>query len=324
MEKILLTQALVSICMPAYNAAQYILHAIDSVLSQSYQHFELVIVNDGSTDETKSLLDNLNDSRIKIIHTENRGQCAAANLAFRHSTGSLIKFMDADDLLSKDFIELQVKKLAGKTNQIIGASWKRFYKNINDSQPIIRNSVDESKPIDWLVLSMSGKQVMLQCALWLIPRQILEDSGLWDETLSLINDFEFFIRVILHADSISFVDDAIVYYRSGVEKSLSSIKSYEAAKSAFSSIEKGTNNLLKFESSNRVRQVAADSFQNFVFDFYPHFPALISTAEDKVSALGGTKITFPSGGATKFVVGILGWKLTKRIKKILMKNNGAL
>src|ERR1700761_7192282 len=94
---------LVSICMPAYNAGNYIMAAINSVIDQSYQNWELIIVNDGSTDNTGTELENINDSRIKIYNQTNKGQCAAANAAFGFSTGELIKFMDADDLISPDF-----------------------------------------------------------------------------------------------------------------------------------------------------------------------------------------------------------------------------
>lgn len=320
MEKIHLDSPLVSICMPAYNAGNYILQAITSVLSQSYQNIELIIVNDGSTDHTKILLTQITDKRVKVIHTENKGQCAAANLAYKNATGSLIKFMDADDLISENFILLQVEKLTGKTDEIVGASWKRFYHDITESQQIKKNEIDTSEPINWLIAAMDGKQVMLQCAQWLIPRNILELSGLWDETLSLINDFEFFIRVILHAHSISFAEDAVLYYRSGLKKSLSSTKSYTAAKSAYHSIEKGTGHLLKHENSRRVRKVAAECFQHFVYDFYPAFTDLTLNAENRIKELGGTKIPFQAGGITRLLINIFGWRFTKRIKNQLKKN----
>ena len=320
MEKIHLNNIpLVSICMPAYNAGNYIEEAIVAVLNQSYQNLELIVVNDGSTDSTELILNQISDSRLKVIKSENYGQCAAANLAFRNSTGSLIKFMDADDIISANFIELQVEQLNGKTDEIVGASWKRFFHDINENGRIETNTINENLPINWLVSSMDGKQVMLQCGLWLIPRQILDQSGLWDETLSLINDFEFFIRVILQAHSISFSEKAVLYYRSGLEKSLSSTKTYVAAKSAYQSIEKATNHLLNFEDSKRIRKVSAENFQHFIYDFYPSYFDLIDLAETKVKAYGGSNLQFKAGGITLLVSKLLGWKATKKIKKTLKR-----
>src|SRR5688500_3635958 len=98
---------LVSICMPVYNGEKYIKEAIQSVTSQSYSNWELIIVNDGSKDNTASVLNSISDSRIKVFHQENKGQCSAANFAFKNSSGSFIKFFDADDLLSSDMIQKQ-------------------------------------------------------------------------------------------------------------------------------------------------------------------------------------------------------------------------
>jgi glycosyltransferase involved in cell wall biosynthesis len=306
---------LVSICMPAYNADKYITAAINSVIDQSYQNWELIIVNDGSTDQTSGELEKITDSRIKIYNQANKGQCAAANAAFGFSKGDLIKFMDADDLISPDFISEQVKCLNGKHDTIALSAWGRFY---NDDLTTFKLNKDrikhDCKPIDWLVASINN--AMMQCARWLIPRSVLNQSGLWDETLSLINDFEFFIRVLLHSEQICYTPNAVLYYRSGIENSLSGLKSGKGIESAYNSINNGTEYMLRYENSIRVKNVVANSLQNFIYTFYPHRPDLMRKAEVKVVLLGGSNLKYPAGGCTKMLQNIIGWKLTVRLKSI--------
>jgi glycosyltransferase involved in cell wall biosynthesis len=309
---------LVSICMPAYNAGAYLTDAVKSITGQSYTNWELIIVNDGSTDDTATILNQLTDTRIKVFHQENKGQCAAANQAFQLSKGKLIKFMDADDLLSPSFIENQVLTINGDDDVIAFAAWGRFYNNsLATFQPDSDFVKSTMKPGEWLITSMTGKPVMLQCALWLIPRKILEVSGLWDETLSLINDFEFFIRVLLYARELRFTDDVILYYRSGLAQSLSATTSASGAESAYKSVNLGTQHLLNYESSARVRKMAADCFQRLVYNFYPKHKAIVQKAELKVKELGGSSIVFPAGGYTKKLASILGWKATQYLKHLL-------
>ncbi|MEN0054041.1 MAG: glycosyltransferase [Mucilaginibacter sp.] len=309
---------LVSVCMPAYNADKYIAEAVQSVLSQSYTNWELIIVNDGSTDDTATVLGQFTDPRIRIYEQQNSGQCAAANRAFSFSKGRFIKFMDADDMISPGYIAGQVKRIDNRDDVIASAAWGRFY---NDDTSTFKLNDDlirhDSKPIDWLVSSMDGKQVMMQCAIWLIPRAVLEESGLWDERLSLINDFEFIIRVLLYAREIRFAENSILYYRSGLPNSLSSLKSQKGAQSAYDSINWGTSQMLAFEQSNRVRKVCAACFQNFVYSFYPYHKALVNLAESKVKELGGSTAPFLSGGYTRLLQSVIGWKNVKKLKFLL-------
>src|SRR5436190_6409100 len=102
---------LVSIIMPAHNAGKYIRSSIDSVLQQTYTNLELIIVNDGSTDDTASIIQSFSDKRIRLIEQANGGQCRASNKGLLNANGELIKFFDADDTMNPEHIMLQVKKL---------------------------------------------------------------------------------------------------------------------------------------------------------------------------------------------------------------------
>src|SRR3954469_22914879 len=106
---------LISVCMPAYNAENYIEDAINSVLNQTYHNWELIIVNDGSKDLTlNKAITYENDARIKVITQENKGQCSASNRAYKESSGDFIKFLDADDIIDTFFLEKMVDNIAGQ------------------------------------------------------------------------------------------------------------------------------------------------------------------------------------------------------------------
>ncbi|HEY9859784.1 MAG TPA: glycosyltransferase family A protein, partial [Candidatus Obscuribacterales bacterium] len=89
---------LVSVIIPAYNAETTIQETVKSVLEQSLQDFELIIVNDGSTDNTLQVLDRISDPRIKVFSYPNAGAAVSRNRGFAQATGELIAFLDADDL----------------------------------------------------------------------------------------------------------------------------------------------------------------------------------------------------------------------------------
>ena len=101
---------LVSIIMPAYNAEKYILNAINSILSQTYQNWELIVVDDCSTDQTTSVLSNLKDKRIRLFKNErNCGAAISRNRALREARGKWIAFLDSDDMWHPEKLERQLK-----------------------------------------------------------------------------------------------------------------------------------------------------------------------------------------------------------------------
>ncbi len=105
-------QSLVSIMMPAYNAELFIQSAIESIISQTYNNWELIIINDGSTDQTENIIKNFEDSRIQYYHQENKGEAAARNLALSKTKGEYVAFLDSDDKYLPDFLEKTVAFLS--------------------------------------------------------------------------------------------------------------------------------------------------------------------------------------------------------------------
>lgn len=102
---------LVSIIMPAFNAGEYIGQAIDSVLSQVYKHWELIVVDDGSTDDTAAITASFADTRIRLIRQTNGGESSARNTAIENVDGEYFAFLDADDIFLPDHLQVAVEQL---------------------------------------------------------------------------------------------------------------------------------------------------------------------------------------------------------------------
>src|SRR5690606_29679667 len=99
---------LVSILIPAYNSGRWIAATIRAALAQTWCNTELIIVDDGSRDDTLAIAQSFASPRVKVISQENQGASAARNTAFEHSQGDYIQWLDADDLIAPDKIALQM------------------------------------------------------------------------------------------------------------------------------------------------------------------------------------------------------------------------
>ena len=291
--------------------------AIDSILAQSWPVVEIIVVDDGSTDGSGRTLDSLSSSNVRVFHQDNQGQCAAANRAYAEAQGELIKFFDADDLLAPESIEQQVRRLNGRTDSVASAQWGRFYNNDLSTFQLNPQSVwRDLSALDWLTKAWVDARPMMQCGLWLIPRPILEQSGVWDESLSLINDFEFFARVLCHANEVLFTPEATLYYRSGLHGSLSGQKSRRAVESAFQSLLKGTGHLLERRSDPQARLSCANVLQDFIYTYYPDHLDLRSVIQQRIGELGGSDLEVSGGPRFHQLRRLVGWKAAKRLQKL--------
>ena len=107
---------LVSVIMPAYNASAYIAESIESVLIQNYGNFELIIVDDGSTDNTAEIIAAFNDPKIRYFYQANNGASSARNFAIRQARGQYLVLLDADDMITPDFIARHLQEFEKNTN----------------------------------------------------------------------------------------------------------------------------------------------------------------------------------------------------------------
>ena len=113
------TDPQITVLMPAYNAEKYIGEAIASVLNQTFTDFELLIINDGSTDTTKQIIDSFTDSRIRLINQTNQGIAAALNIGLLNAKADLIARFDADDICMPERLMIQYNFLSDHPDYII-------------------------------------------------------------------------------------------------------------------------------------------------------------------------------------------------------------
>jgi glycosyltransferase involved in cell wall biosynthesis len=309
---------LVSIIVPCFNAARWLSTALDAILAQTYRRIEIIAVDDGSTDSTYSILADYQSRYPSIIHLlsqANKGQSAAANRGLAHAKGEFIKFFDADDWLAPRAIAAQVTVLASRPMHLAYGQWGRFFTTPEEAQFIPHPGWhDSDAPIDWICETWADTEPMYQCGLWLIPRVLLEKSGGWTERLSLINDFEFFTRLVLASDGIVHTPEARLYYRSGIQGSLSAQKTRPAWESAHLSTWLACQHLLSRESSTRTRAAAANICQSIVYSLYPWHKDLADDLLAKIEQLGGAS-HLPGGGRMfRLVANRLGWKVALRLR----------
>ncbi|WP_455667110.1 glycosyltransferase family 2 protein [Phocaeicola sp.] len=141
-----MSQPKVSIIIPVYNASSTLLRCVDSVIHQSYTDIEILLVNDGSTDNSASLCNELvsQDSRIKVLHKCNGGVSSARNSGLNHATGEWITFVDSDDWLELEFLSNLI--VYSEDYSLIVAGFKRLGDKVDESKPDIScaiNIVDE-------------------------------------------------------------------------------------------------------------------------------------------------------------------------------------
>ena len=117
---------MISIVLPSFNRARILPKAVESILRQTYQDFELIIVDDGSSDNTREVVNSFNDDRIVYVHQENAGACVARNNGINHARGEYIAFQDSDDIWHEDKLEKQLKILQDKNADIVFCRMNRM------------------------------------------------------------------------------------------------------------------------------------------------------------------------------------------------------
>ncbi len=309
-----MSNPLVSVLIPCYNAEHYIGETLESVLSQTLQNIEIIIVNDGSEDNSVREIERFHSPRIQLYHQQNRGQTAALNSCLRYARGEFIQYLDADDLISKDKIALQVARLTEAPDCVASAEWGRFY-NLPEEAKFNRENVwQDLAPLDWLALSRRDGLGMMFPALWLIPKPIVERVGAWREDLTLNNDAEYFTRVLLASRRVLFCQGARCYYRSGLAGSLSGRKSPKAWASQMRVTKLCQEHVLACEDSERVRRGFALSWQHIAHAAYPYDRKLAEQALEKAARLHPITVRPDGGLSFKILSRLIGWRAARRLQ----------
>ncbi|MCF3648684.1 glycosyltransferase family A protein [Synoicihabitans lomoniglobus] len=315
---------LVSILIPAFNAGPWINASVGSAIEQSHERCEIIVVDDGSSDETlargQKIASRFPD-RVKVMSQINAGAAAARNHALRLARGEYIQYLDADDLLSRDKIKLQLEILArSPAHALATCRWGRFHDSPADARFVDDEVFRDFEPIEWIIAHAAHLK-MIHPAAWLVPREVAERAGEWDESLTLNDDGEYFARVTLASAGLRFTTDpaAASYYRSGLSGSLSDRKSLTALQSLHHTGELLQSHLFAASDRPETRQAMADHWQHLCYELYPDAPILSRDAAKRSHALGGSTVSPPLGGRQKLVARLFGWRAARRWASIIRR-----
>lgn len=199
----------ISIIVPIYNTGMYLERCIKTILNQSYNNIELILINDGSTDCSGSICDKISseDKRVKVIHTENNGLSKARNIGIAHSTGSYISFVDSDDYVHEDIYKDMIR-VAETTNvdlvycnYIEGCLDKYVFEKYKDLRFDIVNS---SK-----ILELGYKKESLKyLVVWnkLFKKKIIKDIN-FDEDIKMGEDHIFCNKVYNEVNNVGYLNN---------------------------------------------------------------------------------------------------------------------
>ncbi len=191
----------VSVIIPTYNRAHFIAEAIQSVLDQTFTDFEIIVVDDGSTDNTKNVVDGFKDPRIKYIYQENRGVANARNTSIKASSGEHIAFLDSDDMWLPENLELKVKLLDACPDAALVSS--DYYIFDSDTGATLRRFWD-NRPYRYLLELAEGTRQPVAFATLLTPtvalvrRHVFDEVGYFDESLQGSDDWDMWLRILPH------------------------------------------------------------------------------------------------------------------------------
>ncbi len=184
---------IVSVIIPAYNAGEFIDETLQSVASQSIREIEVLIIDDGSTDNLKNIVMKYTESdyRFKYIHQDNKGVSCARNNGFRQSKGQYIAFLDADDIWLKDNLALKLEKFSKGNYGMVHSDGFRIDKYSVTLEGLVTGR--EGWLLDDLLLWRSG-QIPGPSSI-LVKRDVIQHVGPFNEKMSVTADKDFFIRV---------------------------------------------------------------------------------------------------------------------------------
>jgi glycosyltransferase involved in cell wall biosynthesis len=182
----------VTVITPTYNRCNLLVDAINSVLAQSYKDFELLVIDDGSTDKTRQIISAINDSRIKYIYKDNGGVSSARNAGMAEANGRYIAFLDSDDTWPKDFLMIMTDKL--EQNREFGVAYTATTFCSSEENNIVQPSYNIERCVSGSITTELFKNSFVWPMSVLIRRNVLKDFW-FDEALRNSDDNDAFLRL---------------------------------------------------------------------------------------------------------------------------------
>ncbi|WP_439481064.1 glycosyltransferase family 2 protein [Cyclobacterium plantarum] len=291
---------LVSILIPNYNKATCLRETLDSVLSQTYTHWECIIVDDHSTDHSWEILEEYEgkDARIKIFKKPEdriKGGSVARNYAFELSKGEFVQWLDSDDAIHQNKIEDQVQDLlAVKLDAVSISNWE-WFDNVGEVKGKLENSnFTPSIKSRWkeypkdslnLILWLFKNNLFIPSHSYFMSRQIILKSGLWSDILNKNQDGEFMLRVLLMSQQVIFNDSIYAFYRKPDSSHLSRQATLQSYRDWFRSLVLGDQKVLEVQDSKEIRSILLMNYERLIKFTGLEFPQVTQMALERMNVL---------------------------------------
>lgn len=318
--------------MPVYNSNRFLEESIQSVLQQSYKNIELIIVDDGSTDGSLQTAKQFEKFGVKIFSQNNKGASSARNKGLNQANGTYIQYIDADDLLDVDKINIQMQVLEKENKSIAFGDCINFKEQIYSDNTILNSHhcryIQPKESPDNFIIKMNGgvsnlPAGMVEVHSWLCPKSIIELAGPWNETLTVDDDGEFFLRVILKAKHVYYLPKSLTYYRKyNGNASLSNNFGRKNLTASIESLKSKADILLKSKSVFVYKKIMSDYFWQLAIRCYPNEYDLYKICEkEAIKILGRKELPkfYIGHKFIDFLANNLSWKLSRRLQYIKQK-----
>ena len=271
----------VSYIIPIYNVEKYLPECVESLLAQTYGDFEILLVDDGSTDSCPMLCDELaeKDKRIKALHKPNGGLSDARNYGLEHATGDYVIFVDSDDFwIGKESLKKLISILdAHPECDFIGFNCSYYYPNTETYKKWMAYdeilTVPTDKDTALCSLVESGTMPMSAC-LKVISRKILSDMRISFIKGTIAEDIPWFIDLLDASNKCMFVNHYIYAYRQNVEGSITASKNLKGSRDLF--------NILKNEVKEMVYRSFSPKAKEALYSFFAYEFCILLTASSRM------------------------------------------
>jgi glycosyltransferase involved in cell wall biosynthesis len=198
----------ISVIMPCFNAGAFILRGIESALNQTYDNIELIVINDGSTDDTLQIIENIRDHRMRVVNQQNKGVCASRNCGLSEANGDYIAFLDADDTWRPDCL----KKLHGMMKLVSDAAvaycgWQNVGLSGGSGEPYVPPDYEEVNKIEHLMQSCPWPIHAV-----LTKKTAIESSGGFDERFTNAEDYRLWLNIAAHSKIVRVPEVLALYH----------------------------------------------------------------------------------------------------------------
>ncbi len=311
-------QRLISILIPAFNSERWIGEAIESALAQTWPNKEIIVVDDGSTDNTLLIARTFASASVSVVNQTNQGAACARNEAYSRSQGDYIQWLDADDVLAPDKISQQLELLQcdGTSRTLVSSAFGHFWYNTRRAKFSPTSLWRDLSPVDWITNKLKDNAFM-QTATWLVSRELTEEAGPWDTRLLGDDDGEYFARVIVACDRIRFAGRSKIFYRRVTSNRLSHVGLSDRKLDAhFLAMQLQIRYLRSLDDSTNVRSACLKFLQRYMIYFYPQRPDIVEQMNQLAIDLGGHLQIPQLSWKYAWIQKLFGWQSAKRTQLV--------